>query len=576
MDIESDVMDYYDSTLYKSAFDDAERHFNEKKIKLALSGYLSCIPLTKQKDERSLCYLKAITCELFQTSNVSNLGEYLQRLEAHEKSGNDSVELERLKVLVLLSEKSSLRIDLLTTRAQIFNFQQLPRNANPYARCLLDVGAPKKAIDILMRFDSWRIPKPVAMNRLVLLAECHDMLDEIDKAIYCLQQANALGDNSPAWIKGKIKSLEILSGNCTEFGSSTAVEIYHRLEKGDSSVITELEVEKKPLSDVQITPYIAAVAALKGTPQAIAVAEGLFFNAELTQLARCRALNFLLPYVSNSLVETIDVPTSYEFLDLALIKFETLAEFQVWLKRCPGGGDPSKNKIIKKILASDSYCGGTQSCSFNGSSSIYRKEEGANKLVIVFCGLHGDLFWKPESLVYLLENKGFSVLWLNDRSGNNFLTGLESYGKNGFEIIASLSSLIREDQYESVVCMGASAGGSAAALAGFALQVKKVVGLSPATFIENEVGSRALKVEGKFSSHFTSKQFSLNNMYSNTGAPLLDIHFGEKSIPDRKYSEHMIGVPGVSFHPIKGWRQHAITDVLIRTGEFEKIIDQLF
>jgi len=561
---------------YDLVFERAEQNFQHRKFELAQSDYNSCILLANTKYAISRCNLRVIECELLQNDHIPTPDLYVARLDAYAKSGNNFIELERLKLLVLLSEKSLLKIDMLSIRSRIFKYQPWPRNANPYARCLLDSGAPQKAIELLLKFETANMPKYVAINRLSLLAACYDMLDDIDQSLHSLQQIITLSDTPPVWVKSKINDLQILNGSCTEYGSSSSSAIYHRIEEGDNSVISELGSDEANLSDEQVAPYIAAVAALRGTPSAISTAESLFFNTELTQLVRCRALNFLIPYASNSLVQAIEIPPFYEFLELALIKYQDRNDFITWMKKCSGGPGGSKKKIIQRILASEKYSGGLKSCSFNGESSIYRKQEGADKLLIIFCGLHGDLFWKPESLSYLLEDNGFSVLWLNDRSGNNFLTGLESYGKNGFEVAASLSSFIRKNGYKDVVCMGASAGGSAAAFAGFALQAKKIVALSPATFIKRDDPAPAMKIANKFIPHLTTKNFSLKEIFSNPNAPLLEIYYGEKSKPDCVYAQHMTDVECVRFYPIKGWRHHAITDRLINTGEFERIVDNLF
>ena len=565
-----------DFTQYHSIFDSAVRHFNSRNFELAQCDYKNCMILTNEKNNFSICYLKAVACEILQQKYITNPEFYTARLDAFNFSESKLVEVERLKLLILLSERSPLQLDLLDIRSKIYEYEPWPRNANPYARCLLDSDAPEKAIDLLMRFENWRIPKPVAINRLYLLASCYDMLDDFDQAINSLHQVVVLCDNPPLWVKEKIKNFEILNGKCIEFSSNSPSDIYHRIEEGDKSVVDELFSQEQSLSNEQIIPYIAAVAALQGTPQAISVAKSLFSNVNLTQLSRCRALNFLAPYVSRALVCDIDIPSLYEFFELALIKYERREEFLFWLSRCSGDAGASRKLIINKLLASEKYYGGSNSCSFDGESSIYRKQDGASKIVIIFCGLHGDLFWKSESLTYLLEDNGFSVLWLNDRSGNNFLTGLETYGESSFEFVASLSAFIKSNNYKEVVCMGASAGGAAAAFTGFALQAKKVVAFSPATYLKRDDSAHAIKIAGKFLPHLITKNFSLRSMYSNPKAPLLNIHYGDKSKPDRLYADHMLDIDGVDFYPIKGWRQHAITDRLVATGEFERIVEELF
>jgi hypothetical protein len=565
-----------DYTQYNLILDSAEQHFNSRKFELAQRDYKSCMLLTNEKNNFSICFLKSVKCEILQQEYITNPDYYSARLDAFNVSESKLVELERLRLLILLSEKSPLKLDLLDVRSKIYECEPWPRNANSYARCLLDSGAPKKAIDLLMLFEKWRIPKPVTINRLYLLASCYDMLDDFDQAINSLQKVIVLCDNPPLWVKEKIKNLEVVNGCCIGFSSNSPSDIYHRIEEGDKSVVDELCSQEQSLSDEQVIPYIAAVAALQGTPQAISVAKSLFSNVNLTQLSRCRALNFLVPYVSRSLVYDIEIPSLYEFFELALIKHERREEFLFWLSKCSGDAGASRKLIIKKLLASERYYGGSNSCSFDGESSIYRKQDGASKIVIIFCGLHGDLFWKSESLAYLLEDNGFSVLWLNDRSGNNFLTGLESYGESSFEFIASLSVFIKSNNYKEVVCMGASAGGAAAAFSGFALQAKKVVAFSPATYLKRDDSAHAIKIAGKFLPHLITKNFSLRGMYSNPKAPLLNIHYGDKSKPDRLYADHMLGINGVDFYPIKGWRQHAITDRLIATGEFEMMVEKLF
>lgn len=576
MDIQEITVTQCNSMDYELAFERAEKHYEAAGYILALPIYKSCSSLVGDKVKRSACLLRVISCELHLANFIANHDEYVDRLAAFKQTEDKFIKLERLKLLILLSEKSLYKIDALSIRSRIFEIQPWPRNANPYARCLLDSGAPKKAINILLPIDTRKSPKYVKISRLSILAECFDMLDDFDKSIYYLKEVLALTERAPAWISTKIQNLKILNGTSTETHSGSPSAIYHRIEEGDSSVIDELASEANGLSDEQIYPYITAVAALQGTPQAISVAKDLYSNTELSGLARCRALNFLTPYVPNSFICGAEVPYSYEFLELGLIKCETRKEFLAWLKQCPSEGDAAKKIIVKKILASDFYYGAKNSCSFNGESSIYRKKMDASKLVIIFCGLHGDLFYKPESLTYFFEDKDFSVLWLNDRSGNNFLTGLESYGNSGFEVTASLSSFIKENGYKDIVCLGASAGGSAAAFAGFALQVKKIVALSPPTFIKRDDPAPAMKMANKFIPYLTTKNFSLKEIFSNSKAPLLEIYYGGKSKPDCMYAEYMSGVNDVNFYPIKGWRQHAITDKLIRNGEFERIVETLF
>lgn len=562
---------------YVLIFKTAEQKFNDGNIVEAMEFYKSAILLTDNSADNTLCHLKLLTCNILQEKIIANPSEYLIQLKIFANSDSKEIELQRLKALSILDSRSvvDLEEDLNEIRAKIFSNEPLPRNAIPYGRSLAASGQPAKAIELLMAFKDWNLPKRTAFDRLVLLGSCYDLLEDLDKSLYFYNQAIQSTNQPPAWLSGKIKSLMYLAGKPVE-SDLLPVDIYHRTSIADATVVTELEQQAQGLTEFQIAPYLSAIVTFKGDAAAISCAEKLFHDKNLTNNARCWALNFLLPYASNTLIEQVDIPHQYAFIELALIKYQSREEFAEWLKQCPGQPGGDRKILAHKIIASSQYYGGVNACSFNGESSIYRPKTDAKKLLIITCGLHGDIFYKPESIAYFLEDKDFSVLWLNDKSGNNFLNGIESFGQNPIQFISKLSDFIRDNHYQEVACLGASAGGAAAAFIGFTLGIKEVVGLSAATYIKRDDEVHAINIAETFLPHLVSKDFCLKTIYSNKKKPKLDLYYGDKSKPDCMYAKHMEGVKGVQMHPLNGWRHHAITAELIRIGKFEEIISGLF
>ena len=122
-------------------------------------------------------------------------------------------------------------------------------------------------------------------------------------------------------------------------------------------------------------------------------------------------------------------------------------------------------------------------------------------------------------------------------------------------------------------------GGYAAVRYGVDLGAERVIGIGAPTTLERDFIWRmgaGRAVINRLERYIPEMMVDLRPfLENNSGAPRLDLYFGEDMGRDRAYAERLIDLPNVYLHPISGFPGHDVSAQLLRSGQLATILSDL-
>jgi hypothetical protein len=117
--------------------------------------------------------------------------------------------------------------------------------------------------------------------------------------------------------------------------------------------------------------------------------------------------------------------------------------------------------------------------------SIYEDIKGSNTLVVVFQAHDNRVFGGTvDEFKKTLSQLNYDTLKINDTTGYYFFNGIDGTYDSMEKVLGKLSEYI--SRYTKTVFMGNCGGGHAAILFGTMLNVDKVIGFNPATYLDQK------------------------------------------------------------------------------------------
>jgi hypothetical protein len=179
--------------------------------------------------------------------------------------------------------------------------------------------------------------------------------------------------------------------------------------------------------------------------------------------------------------------------------------------------------------------------------TLIRSPNDSRDLMIVFSTLYNNFGVSNSVMVSLLQQAGFSVLLLRDRSRYRYLRGLDG-GNSDIEAVAKFVIRIKEkEKFKRLFVTGFSSGGYGSLFLSTLLNVESYVGFSiESDFSAGGPPGRIAQQPHKFSSAISAKYLvSLAQKVKelNDGIPRL-FYYGSRSGLDRAQATCFEGVPG--------------------------------
>ena len=198
-------------------------------------------------------------------------------------------------------------------------------------------------------------------------------------------------------------------------------------------------------------------------------------------------------------------------------------------------------------------------------------------IMVVFLTAFNNFGVSTPVLLAILQQCGFSVLFLRDCTHRRFLTGVTGCGANLDELAGYIRRVMEEGQFERLFITGYSSGGYASlfmstivnpvAYIGFAIESDFSSGGPPA-----RVSRLAIDLRKSVDAEYL---VDLSERVSQS-AVMIDrkLFFGERSSIDRKQCEAFIDLPGCSVEMVAGSGHELILDLLER-GELFNVFSKM-
>ncbi len=205
------------------------------------------------------------------------------------------------------------------------------------------------------------------------------------------------------------------------------------------------------------------------------------------------------------------------------------------------------------------------------------RREGANTVMLVFCGAKNQVGMPLPMLHRWLSRTGVSLIYLRDRSERAYLGGVRGAGPDLASTITGLKALIQDLGARRVVCYGNSIGGYGALRYGAELGADAVLSMAGIVNLQTRFNT-GLHYEDsarKMEATFPGQQLDNREVYLSSGArPSTLMVYGEHNWDDRIHAEHMAGIEGVALMQIDDSKNHNVAAELIRSGRFDDLLRQ--
>lgn len=555
---------------FVTEFTKASKLIKSNNLKAAKEGFKSSLRISRTKEEFLISHLFGcwVAFRIKPFSIPSD--RYLEKINIALESGSEIVEEFRLRILCEVLRSSNHSEWCIEAHRRLWNRYYNFSDGLGYLSVISDVNIScPEFVKLLARLGELVKGEGNENKKLYQLAMYRYYLKtgKPDRANDHLRDLTLILESNPPWVEKEIGRLEdILNGK---------EDLYFQILKGNHDVLPRLgRNSKKDLKASDAMIEISASVVFSNREDLFSKVNYYLENLDIHE--KLPVLKFAMAYLPKTRFTNLKIPFRYQFIDIALLQCANKAQLLSWLDQCEGRPEGLNLEIIKTIRACPRYLGGSNAVSFNGESSVFRFKS-KKVLVIGFCGLHGDMFMPVSTFSYFFEARSdISHLWLNDVSASNFAKGLPGFGNNLITMANKLKELINEYEFEKVVCIGTSAGGSAAAFFAWHLGADQSIGLSAPTFVDLQDTARNPSALYKgFIDKGINLSIDLRNFYTNASSPKLTLYYGDQNEVDVRYAENMKGLPNVEHKPLVGISGHSIAPHMIVTGEMQKLINSL-
>lgn len=546
----------------------AESSFKLKDFKSSQEYYDKAKRSSVLKSEYLHACLGALSLDFSMNQHLSTAQKYISALNDMKWMSNNHFEVSRLRLLIKVLKHYHKYALLISTYEQLINISVWPFDKITYALDLIYINKPVLAMKVIDEVDIKSVKNIPFFYEAK--AKCHEANSDYESAKELYKKMVSEGNRNKN-ILNKLSQMEIQTGSQIETFSISYVN--EKIMRGESVVLDELVENMSDSTDFSYQlAYMRALSIFSGVDKALNYARDYIENSnDIVEIAHIKML--FISAFNRDYIISHELPSFIGFYPLANIYFSRKEDLRDWVSSCGGCESEILNKVIRITLNSERYLGGENAIFFNGKDYLFQKNDKSKKLLIMFCGIHGDLFLKTNVISSFLLNSDFSVLWLHDQSGKNYAYGTPSFGDSPLMMARGLSSFIAENNFDVIYCLGTSGAAGAAAFFGKALQAKKVFAFSPVTYIDLSKSNKA-GLAREFMSYFKSS-FDLRSIYINNKTTQLNIYYGDKNKIDSYYATRMNGLKNVYLHPVTGAYEHGIIDKVILSGEFEEIINSL-
>lgn len=543
----------------------AESSFKLKDFKSSQEYYDKAKKSSVLKSEYLHACLGALSLDFSLNQHVSTAQKYISALNDMKWMSDKLFEISRLRFLIKVLKYYRKDDWMISTYKQLIDISSWPMDKMMYSLDLIHVDKPVSALKVINEIDIENVQNTQFFYETK--AKCFEAVSDFESAKELYRKLVLEGSKKTS-VVNKLSQMEVLTGS--ELKTFSLSYVNEKIMRGESAILDELLEYISVSKDFSYQlAYMRALAIFEGIDVALDYAREYIRNTEdLVEIAHIKML-FISSFNREFLVSH-SVPSFIGFYALANIYFSTKDKLMDWVFGCGGCENEILNKVIKITLNNDRYLGGDDAAVLNGRDFLFHKNENSKKLLIMFCGIHGDLFLKTNVISPFLLNSDVSVLWLHDQSGKNYAQGTPSFGDSPLMMARGLSSFVAENDFDTVYCLGTSGAAGAASFFGKALQAKKVFAFSPVTYIDLSKSNKA-GLAKEFMSYFKSS-FDLRSIYINNKTTELNIYFGDQNKVDSHYAMRMQGLDNVYLHPVVGSYEHGIIDKVILSGEFERIV----
>lgn len=546
----------------------AESSFKLKDFKSSQEYYDKAKRASVLKSEYLHACLGVLSLDFSLNQHISSAQKYISALNDMRWMSNDLFETSRLRLQIKVLKFYGKNDWLISAYEQLVRVSSWPMDKMMYSLELIHIGKPELALKIMNDID-FKIVKNTQFF-YETKAKCLEATSDFHSAKEIYKKLVSEGSKKLSVINS-LSQMEILTGSKIETFSISYVN--EKIMRGESIVLDELVEYMSDSTDFSYQlAYMRALSIFSGIDKALNYARDYIENSNnIIEIAYIKML--FISAFNRDYIISHDLPSFIGFYPLANIYFSRKEDLRDWVSSCGGCESEILNKVIRITLNGERYFGGENAIFFNGKDYLFQKNDKSKKLLIMFCGIHGDLFLKTNVISSFLLNSDISVLWLHDQSGKNYAYGTPSFGDSPLMMAKGLSSFIAEHNFDVIHCLGTSGAAGAAAFFGKALQAKKVFAFSPVTYIDLSKSNKA-GLAREFMSYFKSS-FDLRSIYINNKTTQLNIYYGDQNKVDSYYATRMNGLENVCLHPVIGAYEHGIIDKVILSGEFEKIINSL-
>jgi hypothetical protein len=211
---------------------------------------------------------------------------------------------------------------------------------------------------------------------------------------------------------------------------------------------------------------------------------------------------------------------------------------------------------------------------FNNNSDV---------LLISFGGLSEGMGIPPYEFLRIASEFNVQKIFLRDSLRSWYQRGIKGIGNNIDRVANYLQAKIDEQKFNKIITTGNSAGGYAAILFGYLLEVDSAIAFSPQTFIDED--NRTLFGERRWGNHLkklhedlngsvNTKYFDLINLWQEKSIKTnFHIHFSRQNHLDVVHSVRMQGCQNVNLFAYDG-NDHNVVKVLRDSGLLKQILLQ--
>lgn len=207
---------------------------------------------------------------------------------------------------------------------------------------------------------------------------------------------------------------------------------------------------------------------------------------------------------------------------------------------------------------------------------LARHPGGSHRTIIVFTGAARRFWMSINVLHHFLKRYGANILYLSDHRGQMYLTGLTGLDGGYAGMVQMLSTQLSELGATDVYVMASSAGGFVGLMAASDLKAEAYLGLSIRTDLTGRLPRGAYIDRAIEKARAPQMVTNLRPFIEARSTPRrIYLCCGDAHEVDYQHVANLTGLPNVHLRLLPGTSIHDVTPVLLSSGLFEKLLDEL-